>query len=146
VAARPDVRVIRQWLWARGRQAADLAVRGYRAARREAAKDKYREYLSDAYGRMRKRYPAVESTAREALDAIGVRPAAAPPEDRDPSGPATTKKPPARRKKKTAVRKKPSAGGSRTGRTKATVARRKKTGTKKTAGKKKTTAKKNEAR
>jgi hypothetical protein len=123
VAARPNIQAIRQWLWARGRQVAQFAGRGYRAARREAAKDKYREYLSDAYGRMRQRYPKVESTAREALDAIGVKPAARK---------AVTTTAPARRK--AASPKKTGAGRKKTAAKATRAVAKKKTGAKKTAG------------
>jgi hypothetical protein len=71
---RIDWNRLRHWLAALGRRMANLATRSLRAAGHEASKDKYREYLSDAYGQMRARYPAVEDTAKEALDAIGVRP------------------------------------------------------------------------
>jgi hypothetical protein len=73
---RIDWNRLRQGLVAMSRRLAGLTLRGFRAARTEASKDKYREYLSDAYGQMRERYPAVENTAKEALDAIGVRPRA----------------------------------------------------------------------
>jgi len=70
---RIDWNRLRQGLVGLSRRAAHLTVRGFHAARTEASKDKYREYLSEAYGQMRERYPAVENTAREALDAMGVR-------------------------------------------------------------------------
>ncbi|MHC4649979.1 MAG: hypothetical protein ACYTES_03880 [Planctomycetota bacterium] len=71
---RIDWKRLRQTMVALGRRIANFTVRGFRAAKHEASKDKYREYLSEAYGQMRERYPAVENTAKEALDAIGVRP------------------------------------------------------------------------
>ena len=70
---RVDWKRLRQWAVAVGRRIAGLSVQGFHAARNEASKDKYRQYLSEAYGQMRERYPVVENTAREALDAIGVR-------------------------------------------------------------------------
>jgi hypothetical protein len=75
-----------------GRWLAALAARAFRAARHEASKDKYREYLSSAYSQMRQRYPAVESTAKEALDAIGVRPTGPPKTKRAAPSPSGTKK------------------------------------------------------
>jgi hypothetical protein len=90
-----------------GRRITGLSIRAFRAARHEASKDKYREYLSQAYGDMRQRYPAVENTAKEALDAIGVKPKApaGSRQSKSSRGPA--------RKKKTAAKttsKKASAG------------------------------------
>jgi hypothetical protein len=92
-------------------------MRVFHAARKEAGKDKYREYLSDAYGQMRERYPAVEDKAREALDAIGVKP-------KTPAGPKSSKT----RKKTTTTKKK--------------AASKKKTTTKKKTATKKVTKKK----
>jgi hypothetical protein len=89
-----------------GRRIADLSVRSFRAARTEASKDKYREYLSEAYGQMRERYPAVENTAREALDAIGVRPRAKAGSKQSPAGGAKKKTKAAKSRKKTTARKK----------------------------------------
>jgi hypothetical protein len=118
---RIDWKRLRQGMVAMSRRLTGLTVRGFHAARTEASKDKYREYLSDAYGQMRERYPAVENTAKEALDAIGVRPR------------AQTKKTAARKTtgKKTSARK--------------TSAKKKKTTRKTTSSKKKTTPRKKAA-
>lgn len=106
-----------EWLAPLGRRLADQAGRGARAVRAEAGKEKYRQYLSDAYRDLRKRYPAVESTAKEVLDAVGVR------------------------KKKT---KKRSTTGARAGTTrkKKTTARKKATTTTTTTARKKSPARK----
>jgi hypothetical protein len=140
VAARPIIPAIRQWLRARGREAAELAARGYRAVRREAGKEKYREYLSDAYGRMRKRYPKVESTAREALDAIGLRPTEPEPDGAAPARrKSAAKKAPARRK--TASKKKTGTRAKKAGaKKKKTVTKKKAVAKKKTSPAKKKTA------
>jgi hypothetical protein len=121
---RIDWNRLRQGLVGLSRGVAHLTVRGFHAARTEASKDKYREYLSEAYGQMRERYPAVENTAREALDAIGVTPdsktgsrqaSARTAKKKSTAGKATRKKTAARKKttrkttsskKKTAPRKK----------------------------------------
>ena len=118
---RIDWKRLRQGLVALSRRLASLTVRGFHAAKTEASKDKYREYLSEAYGQMRERYPAVENTAKEALDAIGVRPR------------AQTKKTAARKTtgKKTSARK--------------TSAKKKKTTRKTTSSKKQTTPRKKAA-
>jgi hypothetical protein len=122
---RIDWNRLRQGVVALGRRVAHLAVKGFHAAKTEASKDKYREYLSDAYGQMRERYPAVENTAKEALDAIGVRPKAK----------AGTKK-----KSSGGTKKKTTAAGSR----KKTTAKKKKT-RKTTSSKKKSTSRKKAA-
>jgi hypothetical protein len=96
---------LRQGLVALSRRVAHLTVRGFHAAKNEASKDKYREYLSEAYGQMRERYPAVENTAREALDAIGVRPESKAG-SRQASAGAARKTTAAKPRKKTAAKKK----------------------------------------
>ncbi len=103
---RIDWKRLRQWAVARGRRIADLAVRGFHAARNEASKDKYREYLSQAYGQMRERYPAVENTAKEALDAMGVRPRSKAGSKRASAGRAKKKTTAAKSRKKTTAKKK----------------------------------------
>jgi hypothetical protein len=122
---RIDWNRVRQWLVALGRRVATLTMRLFHAARKEAGKDKYREYLSDAYGQMRERYPAVEDKAKEALDAIGVRP-------KTPAAPR-----PPKAKKKTTKKKKTT--------TKKKAASKKKTTAKKTTSKKKVVPRKKAA-
>jgi hypothetical protein len=114
-----------------GRWLAALAARAFCAARQEASKDKYREYLSDAYSQMRVRYPGVENTAKEALDAIGVRPrASARPTPATSSHSGSKKKTSAVKKtrKKTSGKK---ASAKKT--TRKTTTARKKTGERKKA-------------
>ena len=103
---RIDWKRLRQWAVAVGRRIAGLSVQGFHAARNEASKDKYREYLSEAYGQMRERYPAVENTAREALDAIGVGPRSQAGSKRASAGGAKKKTAAAKSRKKTTARKK----------------------------------------
>jgi hypothetical protein len=128
---RIDWKRVRQRLADWGRRIGRLAVRGFQAARHEASKDKYREYLSQAYADMRHRYPAVESKAKEALDAIGVKP-------RTSSGStgAKSSRGPARKKSK----KKTSGGTTRSKASAAKATGKKKTAKKKKAGTKKKVA------
>ena len=124
---RIDWNRLRQGLVALSRRAAHLTMRGFHAAKTEASKDKYREYLSEAYGQMRERYPAVENTAREALDAIGVGP-------RTEAGSKQASARGAKKKKSTAAKT-----------TRKTTTARKKTTRKTTSSKKKTTPRKKAA-
>jgi hypothetical protein len=101
---RIDWNRLRQGLVALSRRLASLTVRGFHAAKTEASKDKYREYLSEAYGQMRERYPAVENTAKEALDAIGVR-SKSKAGSRQASAGAAKKTKAAKPRKKTTVKK-----------------------------------------
>ena len=102
---RIDWNRLRQGLVALSRRVARLTVRGFHAAKTEASKDKYREYLSEAYGQMRERYPAVENTAKEALDAIGVGPKAKAGSKQASAG-AARKTTAAKPRKKTTAKKK----------------------------------------